>query len=66
MNYNYLTNKGYSTEEIESFRDYLEEIYPNDIKVAGISFDAFNVLYNCDPIACSVLLSDYLSWIEEE
>jgi len=48
----------------ESYNQLLDEIYP-DVKIGYSTFTASEILFNCDPIAYRVGLSDYEASLEE-
>jgi len=48
----------------ESYDQLLDEIYP-DVKIGYSTFTASEILFNCDPIAYRVGLSDYEASLEE-
>jgi hypothetical protein len=47
-------------ERDEMFDEMLDECY-HTVKIAGITFFASDILFECDPIAYRVALSDYKS-----
>lgn len=46
------------TERHEEFDYFLQECYPN-VEIAGITFSADQILFECDPIAYRVMLNDW-------
>ena len=55
----------FSSDQIESYDAMLDDCY-EPVKVAGLTFDPSDVIFNCDPIAYRCGLSDYINSIEDE
>ena len=55
----------YSYVGYEAFNDYLDEVNP-EIIINGMSYLPSKVLYETDPIAYRVMLSDYESEIDDK
>ncbi len=52
----------------DSFDQALDDMYP-DVKIGYLTFTASDILFNCDPIAYQIGLSeheDYLTEMENE
>ena len=50
--------------DYEQFNDYVDEVH-EEIEIFGMKYNASRVLYETDPIAYRVMLSDYQSEIDD-
>ena len=48
-------------DTLESFREYLNEVYPDDVDVCGHNFDPVTLLEQYDPVA---FRESYLCWLD--
>lgn len=48
----------------EAFDEMLDESYP-PVKMGTLTFYASDILYNCDPIAYDISVSEWEDWQEE-
>lgn len=46
--------------------DYLDEIYPEDVTICGMSMSQARILKECDPVAFRCGLGDYESELQSE
>ena len=57
----YDAHTGEEFDAADRFDDMLDEVYGDEIEIAGITFPASKILEECDPIAYRTYLSDYES-----
>ena len=55
----------YEYSYYEEFNDYLDEV-TEPVEIFGMKYNASKVLYETDPIAYRVMLSDYESEIDDK
>lgn len=61
LDYNYVTDY----ELIERYKDMLNECYPL-VTIGGLTFEPATVIYECDPIAFRVGLSDFANSLTQD
>ena len=55
----------FNNDVIDQYDELLNEIH-EPVQIGELTFDPADVIFNCDPIAYRVGLSDYESELEEE